>query len=340
MNSSDESPPRFPPRAEGVRERLALQELEYQIPPIANRLPYMLGGLTFAGILVLIVTGVLMDQFYDPTPAGAHESIVYLITRVPLGRWIRGLHYWSATFVTMSVVAHVGYVFWRRSYHRPREVTWWAGVALFLLLFGLVLTGTVLRADQEGSEALAHAVEGAKLVGPLGAILTTDFTPSTALISRLHNAHVSLLPILLFGVLGLHFWLIRYLGIHAAEPRSVPFARHLRRLTGFAMLVFAGLGVLAAWWPPGLGYPGIEGTEVTKSFWPFLWIYSVENQTGLWGMIIAPFILFGFLVLVPLIDRGSAPRPKWITALALLLLALWAGGIVYGFLAPQMQHIM
>ncbi len=330
------------PAGGAVGERLAWEGLEYRIPPVANRLPYMLGGLTFFGIVLLVVTGVLLDQYYDPTPVGAHDSIVYLMTRVHLGNWVRALHYWGASVVLVTVVLHLVYVFWRRSYLRPREVTWWAGVALFLTLFGLAFTGTVLRGDQEGSEALAHAVAGAQLVEPIGSPLTPDFTRSTSLLARLHNAHVSLLPLVLFGLVGLHFWLIRYLGIHAHEPATVPFTRHLRSLTGYALILVALLGTLAALVPPGIGYPGIEGVEVTKPFWPFLWIYAVENIMGLWGMILAPVVLFGFLFAVPFLDRFQKEgrrRPYWLTGLAILMLALYLGGIVYGVFAPQMQHI-
>lgn len=326
----------------GIKQRLAWDSLDYRIAPIANRLPYMLGGLTFFGIIVLIVTGVLLDQFYNPTPVGAHDSILYIMTRLPMGNWLRGLHYWTAAVVLVSVVLHLVYVFWRRSYLRPRELTWLAGVALFLTLFGLAFTGSVLRADQEGSEALAHAVAGAQLVGALGSPLTPEFTRSAPLLARLHNAHVSLLPIVLLALVGLHFWLVRYLGIHAHEPTTVPFTNHLRRLTGFGLLLFAILGVIAAIVPPGIGFPGIEGVEVTKPFWPFLWIYTVENTLGIWGMILAPVVLFGFLFVVPLLDRSrdeTRPRPRWFVGLALLLLTLYVGGIVYGVFAPQMQHI-
>lgn len=329
------------PEHPSARARLAWSALEYKIPPVANRLPYMLGGLTFFGIVILIVTGILLDQFYNPTPVGAHDSILYIMSRVPLGNWLRSLHYWTATVVLVSVVLHLCYVFWRRSYRRPREVTWWAGVALFLTLFGLAFTGSVLRVDQEGSEALAHAIAGAGLVGPLGAPLTPDFAPSTTLLARLHNAHVSLLPLALLGLVGLHFWLVRYLGIHAHEPKSVPFTHHLRRLAGYGLLLFTSIATVAALAPPGIGFPGIEGTEVTKPFWPFLWIYTIENTTGLVGMLVAPVLMFGFLFAVPLLDRTSeeSNRPRWLTALALLLLGLYLGGIVYGVFAPQMQHL-
>jgi len=329
-------------RRGALKERLAWDALEYRLAPVTNRLPYMLGGLTFVGIIVLIITGVILDQFYNPNPVGAHDSILYIMTRLPLGNWVRAMHYWAATLVLISIVLHLVYVFWRRSYLRPREVTWWAGVLLFISIFGLVFTGTVLRADQEGTEALAHAVAGAQLVGALGAPLTPDFTRSTPLLARMHNAHVSLLPILLLAFVGLHFWLIRYLGIHAHEPRTVLFTHHLRRLTGYGLLLVALIGSLAALFAPGIGQPGIEGAEVTKPFWPFLWIYAVENTLGLWGMILAPLVLFGFLFVVPLLDRTHdehTARPRWLFGLAVLILLLYVGGIIYGLFAPQVQHI-
>ena len=81
---------------------------------------------------------------------------------------------------------------------------------------------------------------------------------------------------------------------------------------------------------------------MTKTFCPFLWIYAVENTMGIWGMILAPFVLFGFLFVVPLLDRGKShgARPTWLMVLATVLLVLYVGGIIYGALAPQMQHIM
>lgn len=301
----------------------------------------MLGGLTFSGILVLIVTGVLLDQFYNPSPVGAHDSIQFIMTRVYLGNWLRGLHYWAASLVLVTVFLHMSFVFWRRSYRRPREITWWAGVALFLVLFALALTGTVLRADQEAIEALAHAVAGAGLVGPAGLPLSPDFAPSTTLQSRMHSAHVSLLPLLMLGLVAVHFWLIRHLGIHSHEPKTSRFSQHLPKLAGYALLLFALAGILAAFFPPGIGYPPVEGVEVTKPYWPFLWIYAVENLVGIGGTILAPLLVFGFLLLVPLLDRPrpDGRRPRWLTVTALVLLALYVGGIIYGAFARQQQHL-
>lgn len=325
-----------------LRERLGLNALDYPIPPSANRLRYMLGGLTFVGIIVLILTGLLLDQFYNPSPLAAHDSVLYIMTRVRLGNWIRALHYWAATVVFITVFLHLGYVFWRRSYARPREVTWWAGVGLFIVIFLLIFTGTVLRGDQEAGEALAHAVAGAKLAKALGSLMQPDWAASTTLLTRIHNIHVSLLPLTLLALIGLHFTLIRVLGIHAHEPKTELFSNHLRKLTGVGLLLFAGLGTLAALVPPGIGNPAVEGAEVTKPFWPFLWIYSVENTVGAMGMLFAPVILFGFLAAVPLLDRGDHThhRPtRLVLSLALIVLVFYVGGIIYGFLAPMKQHL-
>ena len=188
-----------------VGERLALRALDYEIPEKANRWPYMLGGLTAFLIGILIATGVYLQQFYNPSPAGAHDSMLYIISRAPLGDWVRSLHYFSAGAVTLTITAHLIYVFWRRSYRRPREVTWWAGVGMAGLIFMLVVTGTSLRYDQEGFEALAHFVAGGQLTGILGAFFTPGFTPSVPLLGRIFALHVTLLPLGLLGLMGLHF---------------------------------------------------------------------------------------------------------------------------------------
>jgi ubiquinol-cytochrome c reductase cytochrome b subunit len=106
-----------------VAERLALGALDYAVPKLAFNAPYFLGGLT-AALIAILLTGLYLAQYYNPNPAGAHDSVLYIITRAPFGDWARSLHYWAAGAVVVSVAAHLAYVFWRRSYKRPREVTW------------------------------------------------------------------------------------------------------------------------------------------------------------------------------------------------------------------------
>lgn len=339
MERSDRPPTTIRTR---IAERLAFGALNYPVPKLADRAPYFLGGLTASLIAILLLSGLYLAQFYNPNPAGAHDSVLYVITRAPLGDWIRSLHYWAASGAVVSVTAHLAYVFWRRSYKRPREVTWWAGVSMAALLFLLIVTGTALRYDQEGFEALAHFVTGGELTDVLGAFFTEGFTRSTPLLSRVFSLHTSLLPLALLAVMLLHFWLIRQHGIHADTSETIAFHRHLERLTGAALLCVALIGALAVVFPAGYGYPPVAGYEVTKPFWPVLWVYGLENLLGLWGMVVGPAALFAFLASVPVLDRARDDRPGrhgWFGWLGLVvaatLLALW----LYGVFSAQQQHI-
>ncbi len=330
------------PLREAVRERLALDALDYEVPKASYRWPYMLGGITAFLIAILVVTGLYMGQYYNPTPLGAHDSVLYLITRVPLGDWVRSVHYFSAGAVVLAVTAHLGYVFWRRSYKKPREGTWWAGVAMAGLIFLFIVTGSALRYDQEGFEALAHFMSGGRLTGGLGTFFTESFTPSTSFLSRIFSIHTSLLPLAFLALMGLHFWLIRQLGIHADRSETGTFSKHATKLAGIGLLLFAGIGILAAVAPEGIGYPAVAGVEITKPFWPVLWVYGLENLLGAWGMILGPSIVFLFLGLVPLLDRGEDETPGrhgwvgWIgLALATVMLGLW----LYGVFGAAQQHI-
>lgn len=326
-------------RGGALAQRLALDALDYPIPARANRLDFMLGALTLAALTVLALTGFVLTQFYNPAPLAAHGSVQYIVTKAPLVTYLRDVHLWSAAASMVLVLAHLAAVFWRRGFRNPREGLWWSGVLLLLLLMGLAFTGTVLRSDQEAVEALAHALAGAQLVGPLGSFFGPGFSESSPLLSRYYALHVSLLPISLILLLALHLWLIRHLGVSAAGEARATFRSHLRPMSGLAMLVVSIVGAVALLSPVPLLAPGVEGFEVTKPWWPFLWIYAAENLFGMVGMMLAPAVLFGFLALVPIADReGSrlATATRY-TGVALLLLLIIA--IVFAAVAPAQSHL-
>ena len=322
-----------------VRERFALAALEYPIPARSNRLDFMLGALTVVALTLLGVTGIVLTQFYDPAPLGAHESVRYVITSLPLVSLVRDIHVWSATGAVVLVFTHLAAVFWRRGFRRPREGLWWSGVLLLALLLGLALTGTLLKADQEAVEALAHMMAGAQVVGPLGAPFQPNFTPASPLLTRMYGLHAAVLPIVLVVLLSLHLWLVRHLGVSAVGDASMPFRTHLRPLGGFALLLVTVLAALAVAAPAPLLAPGVEGFEVTKPFWPFLWLYAAENLFGLPGMLLAPAVLFGFLAVVPVTDRPGTRLAAVTRWTGVLLFVLMIVAIIYAAVAPGQAHL-
>lgn len=334
------SEPGGAPPAPGVlSQRLALHGLDYPVPARANRLDFMLGALTLVALVLLVLSGVVLTQFYNPAVLGAHDSIRFILTQAPFPALLRDAHVWSAAAALVLVFGHLVAVFWRRGFRQPREGLWWTGVLLLGVLFGLAFTGTVLTGDQEAVEALAHATAGARYAGPLGALLSPGFTPSSPLLTRLYGFHVSVLPLALVAILALHMWLIRHLGVSAGGEAKASFRAHLRPLSGFAFLLVALVTTAALMFPQDLLSPGVPGVELTKPFWPFLWIYASENLFGMTGMLLAPGILFGFLALVPVADRQDGPAARAVRVLGGVLFVLMVAGIVYAALAPGQSHL-
>jgi len=102
----------------------------------------LLVGLQFA-------TGVGLAIYYVPSPALAYDSLRYLLTHVPLGGVLRGLHVWGASFLVVAAVVHMARAFWSGGYKAPREVTWITGVTMLLLILAFSLSGYLLPWDQK-----------------------------------------------------------------------------------------------------------------------------------------------------------------------------------------------
>jgi ubiquinol-cytochrome c reductase cytochrome b subunit len=182
-------------------------------------------------------------------------------------------------------------------------------------------------------------VAGAAAAGPLGAPLQADFTPSSPLVTRMYGIHVSVLPLALVALLALHLWLIRHLGVSAGGEARTTFRAHLRPLGGLALLLVAAVTVVALVSPASLLAPGVDGFEVTKPHWMFLWIYAAENLFGMTGMLIAPAVLFGFLAVVPLTDREDGTAATITRVVGVVLFVSMIIAIAYAALAPAQSHL-
>ena len=344
-----------------IDERLGLEDLTYPVPAHANGVLYTLGGITAFGILVLIATGVYLTQFYHGDPTQARGSLEYIITTARLGDFVRSLHFWMANLVTITLLLHVLRVFATGSYRAPRELNWIVGVGLFSVMLGLVFTGTVLKWDQEGWEALLHNEEIGKLLGGVGVWFTTEFTTSTPILQRLFIAHVAILPLLLIGLMAAHFYLIKHHGISSVPGREeqrpqqvtdtqaairseghVPFTNHMLHIAGWGLLLTAGGSLLALLISAPLGDVIDPGEEKTKPLWMFLPLYPLEDWIGIRALLWAPIAGVIGLAAVPFIDRfgSSSLRRRWILiAAAVLVIAVMAALAIYAQGSTPAEHV-
>src|SRR3990170_4460894 len=89
----------------GFLERYArISSLDYPVPAHGRTLGYTLGGITFVGFVLLFATGVLLQQFFDPSSERAYASVEHLGKTVPGGAWLRAFHYWAAQAVVITLL--------------------------------------------------------------------------------------------------------------------------------------------------------------------------------------------------------------------------------------------
>lgn len=335
-------------------DRLGIGGLRYPVPAHANSLAYTLGGITLISFVGLVITGIYLAQFYDPTPARAHASVTYITDTAFAGALIRSVHYWLASAFVVTLVLHMIRTFVTGSFKAPREMTWITGVLLFLMAAGLLFSGTVLKQDQEAIEALGHNLEIADIFGFLGFWFSGDFTDNVPVLTRLYIAHVSILPIIFAAGLAVHMLLIKR---HRMAPKpwgsaaevaareraehSETFTSHLKHIGKWALILFGVVFLLAGLAPTGLGPSGVEGIEITKPPWYYLWLYPWEDWIGLKALYIIPGVLALGLLAIPFLDRSPERDPRrrrfWMMLGALVLIA-WFALTIYGALTVPASH--
>lgn len=340
--------------------RLGLESLAYPIPAHANNVLYTLGGITLFGLLVLVATGIYLTQFYHADPGQARESVNYIITTARLGEYVRGVHFWMANLVAITLLLHLVRVFATGSYRAPRELNWVVGVGLFALVMGLIFTGTVLKWDQEGWEALQHNQEIGELLGGAGVWFTSEFTSSTPILDRLFIAHIAILPFLLFALVLVHILLIKHHGISARPGETIvhpghtdsreameregyrPFTSHLVHIAGWGLVITAIGSLLAVIFGAPLGPVIDPSVEKTKPLWMFLPLYPFEGWIGIRALLWLPIVGFLVLLAVPWIDRfkSSALRARApLLAAGLAALIVLAGLAIYAQASTPAEHV-
>lgn len=335
-------------------ERLGIGALRYPVPAHANSLAYTLGGITMVSFVLLAVTGIYLAQFYDPTPERAHASVVYITDSAFAGELVRSLHYWLASAFVITLVLHMVRTFATGSFKPPREAIWITGIVLFLLAAGLLFSGTVLKQDQEAVEALEHNKEIADTFGFIGFWFSADFTDNVSIVTRLYIAHVSILPLLVAVVLAIHMLLIKRHRIsplpwgdadavdaRERDEHQKTFTSHLRHIGTWGLVLFGVVLLLSGLAPAGLGPIGVEGIEITKPPWYFLWLYPWEDWLGLRALYIIPGLLVVGLLAIPFLDRSRERDPRrrrgWMV-LGLIVLAAWLALTIYGAVTVPVSH--
>jgi ubiquinol-cytochrome c reductase cytochrome b subunit len=308
-----------------------LHESLYENVPGGSRWRYVWGStLTFA-FMVQVITGVFLWMAYSPSSQTAWESVYYIQHEMWGGWLLRGIHHFTAQAMTVLLVLHLMQIVVDGAYKAPREINFFFGMVLLLLVLGLSLTGYLLPWDQKGywaTKVATNIMAITPFIGPeLQKIVIggTDYGHHT--LTRFFALHAGVLPGLVILFIVGHVYLFRKHGLTAAEPKRKPDCAFwpdqvlkdvVACLAVLAVVVFFivkprlfGGGELGA----HLGAPAdpSESFSAARPEWYFLflfqflkaeWLIKLFGHNGeLVGAIIIPTVVMGLLFAMPFIGK-------------------------------------
>ncbi|KRE28641.1 menaquinol-cytochrome C reductase [Mycobacterium sp. Soil538] len=191
---------------------------------------FLLGEIALYSFIVLLLTGVWLTLFFDPSMqevtyngvyqplrgvgmSRAYETALDISFEIRGGLFVRQVHHWAALLFAASIMVHLARIFFTGAFRRPREANWVIGSLLLILamfegFFGYslpddLLSGTGIRA------ALSGITMGIPIVGTWmhWALFGGDF-PGEILIPRLYALHILLIPGIILALIGVHLALV------------------------------------------------------------------------------------------------------------------------------------
>ena len=178
---------------------------------------YTLGSATLFLAINQLITGILLTIYYVPTPDHAYESVLYITSQVPAGWLIRGLHHWGASAMVVVTFLHLLRVVYHGAYKYPREVTWFSGVILMLIVLGFGFTGYLLPWDQKAFWATTVGTRIAEVTPVIGEwlmrIMRGGEELSAVTLARFFGVHVWFLPAVMLLLISFHLYLVIRIGI-------------------------------------------------------------------------------------------------------------------------------
>ncbi len=311
---------------ERIGQKKLIEMALYEPIPGGASWAYVFGSATLILFLVQLVTGIVLAMYYSPSATDAWASVAYLEREVSMGALVRGIHHHSAGAMVVMCVVHLVQVFVFGAYKKPREGNWLSGLALLGCVLAFALTGYLLPWDQTGywaTKVATNIAGSVPVVGPpIQRLLQGGNDYGNLTLTRFYTLHAIVLPLVTFGLVGVHLALFRKHGV-VPSPRKDKkeiksrmeafWPRQLAYDTIFAFGLIVCMVALAV----KLGAPLQAPSEPASHFiarpeWYFLFLFQLlkyfEGALQLVGTVIIPGLVVGFLVLLPFVDSGPSRR--------------------------------
>ena len=221
---------------EWLDQRLAVETLkkvmntEYWIPKDINFL-WAMGMVLAATFGILTISGIFLLMYYKPDTALAFDSVNYTImTEVGYGWLWRHIHGIGASLVFLIIYIHMLTGIYYGSYKKGRELIWLSGMGLFVAFSAEAFSGYMLPWGQMSYWAgmvITNLFSGGSLEAyGLVEWIRGDYVPADAFLTRFFMLHVFLLPLVIIGLIVLHFGTLRIPHVNNQEGEEFDYAEH------------------------------------------------------------------------------------------------------------------
>jgi ubiquinol-cytochrome c reductase cytochrome b subunit len=314
-----------------LRERVPMRYEPGTMPSGAS-FAYVFGSVLVFLLAVEAITGVVLAAFYSPSSTNAWASVAYIQDRASLGWFVRGLHHHGGSAIVIIAGIHLLQTAVAGAYQKPREVIWWLGLVLLALVLGTAITGYWLRWDQQAywaAQVELGIAAGTPVVGDTirGFVLGGNEAGNLTL-TRAYALHALVLP----GVIALvtvgHIMLARRHGPTPLRRAKTAVPRWpdqtLRDVIAMAIVFVVLLAFTISQDGVDLGAPADPTAAYdARPLWSMRWLFELRVLAGggeQLAAMLAPAIVGGFLIALPLLDRGPdravKARKAWLGALA------------------------
>ncbi len=295
-----------------------MHEALFENVPGGARWRYVWGSTLVVCFGIQVVTGIFLWMAYSPSSQTAWESVYFIQNQMWGGWFLRGIHHFVAQAMTILLVIHLMQIVIDGAYKAPREVNFWSGVVLLLLVLALSLTGYLLPWDQKGYWATTVSTNIAgisPIIGPqLQTVVVGGSSYGHATLTRFFALHGGVIPGGIIAFIVAHVYLFRRHGIKAKEPRTRPDAMFwpeqvLRDSVACLAVLAVVVFIIIKYHGAALGAPAdpSEQYSAARPEWYFLFLYQLlkyfPGKAEVFGAIILPTLMMGVLVAMPFIGN-------------------------------------
>ena len=317
-----------------------------------------------AGIVLVmqVATGIFLAMHYKADVGMSFDSIQHIMRDVNYGWLLRYMHATGASAFFFVIFVHMARTLYYGSYRAPRELMWWTGQGLLLLLMATAFMGYLLPWGQMsfwGATVITNLFRATPFFGDQVVIwLRGDFTVGDATLTRFFSLHY-LMPFIIFGAVFIHLIALHTVkssnpsGINLADKDNIPFHPYftIKDLYGLGIFLIV-YSVFVFFMPDSLIEPAnnipanpMQTPNHIVPEWYFLPFYAIlRSVPNMVGGVLAMGLSVMIFAFMPYLDRSRIPggaryRPIYKLQFYLFIIDMFVLGYV-GYVPPNDHTIL